>query len=57
MEFSGQENWSGLPFPSLGGFPDPGMESGSPTLQEDSLPSACNGDIGTYNVKYREKGK
>ena len=30
---------SGLPFPSLGYRPDPGIESGSPTLQADSLPS------------------
>ena len=26
MGFSRQENWSGLPFPSLGDFPDPGIE-------------------------------
>ena len=32
MGFSRQENWSGWPFPSPGGFPDPGMESGSPTF-------------------------
>ena len=30
---------SGLPFPSPGDLPDPGMELGSPTLQADSLPS------------------
>ena len=30
---------SGLPFPSPGDLPDPGIESGSPTLQADSLPS------------------
>ena len=28
MQFSGQEYWSGLPFPALGGFPDPGMGLG-----------------------------
>ena len=39
MEFSRQELWSGLPFPSLGDLPDPGMESGSPVLQAGSLPS------------------
>ena len=39
MEFSRQEYWSGLPFPSPGDFPDPGIESGSPALQADSLPS------------------
>ena len=39
MGFPRQEYWSGLPFPSPGGFPDPGIEPGSPALQEDSLPS------------------
>ena len=39
MGFSTQECWSGLPFPSLGDFPDPGIEPGSPTLQADALPS------------------
>ena len=37
MEFSRQEHWSGLPFPSPGDLPDPGIESGSPALQADSL--------------------
>ena len=32
MGFSRQEYWSGLPFPSLGDLPDPGIEPGSPTL-------------------------
>ena len=31
------EYWSGLPFPSPGDLPDPGMEPGSPALQTDSL--------------------
>ena len=35
MEFSRQEYWSGLPFPSPGDLPDPGMEPGSPTWQAD----------------------
>ena len=39
MGFSGQEYWSGLPFPSPGDLPDPGIESRSPTLQAASLPS------------------
>ena len=26
MEFSGQEYWSGLPFPTPGDLPDPGIE-------------------------------
>ena len=32
-----QEYWSGLPFPSLGDLPNPGIESGSPALQTDAL--------------------
>ena len=39
MEFSRQEYWSGLPFPSLGDLPDPGIEHVSSALQMDSLPS------------------
>ena len=39
MEFSRQEYWSGLPFPSLDDLPDPGIELGSPALQGDALPS------------------
>ena len=39
MEFSRQEYWSGLPFPSPGDLPNPGIEPGSPALQADALPS------------------
>ena len=39
MGFSRQEYWSGLPFPSPGDLPDPGIEPGSPALQADTLPS------------------
>ena len=38
MEFSRQEYWSGLPFPSPGDLPNPGIEAESPTLQADALP-------------------
>ena len=38
MGFSRQEYWSGLPFPSPGELPHPGIESSSPALQVDSLP-------------------
>ena len=38
-EFSRQEYWSGLPFPSPGDLPNPGIESRSPALQADTLPS------------------
>ena len=37
MGFSRQEYWSGLPFPSPGELPNPGIESMSPALQMDSL--------------------
>ena len=43
MEFSWQEYWSGLPFPSPGDLPDPGIEPESPALQVDSLPSELPG--------------
>ena len=39
MEFSRQEYWSGLPFPSPGDLPNPGIEPKSPALQADTLPS------------------
>ena len=39
MGFSRQEYLNGLPFPSPGDLPDPGIEPGSPALQADSLPS------------------
>ena len=39
MGNSRQEYWSGLPFPSPGDLPDPGIEPGSPTLQADALGS------------------
>ena len=38
MGFSSQEYWSGLPFPSPGHLPDPGIEPRSPALQADALP-------------------
>ena len=39
MEFSRQEYWSGLPFPSPGDLPNPGIEPRSPALQAEALPS------------------
>ena len=39
LEFSRQEYWSGFPFSSPGDFPNPGIKSGYPVLQADSLPS------------------
>ena len=37
MGFSSQEYWTGLPFPSPGDLPNPGIEPGSPALQADTL--------------------
>ena len=39
MEFSRQEYWSGLPSPSPGDLPNPGIKPGPPALQADNLPS------------------
>ena len=39
MGFSKQEYWSGVPFPTPGDLPDPGIEPRSPVLQADALPS------------------
>ena len=39
MGFSRQEDWSGLPFPSPGDLPNPGIKPGSPASQTDALPS------------------
>ena len=38
-EFSRQAYWSGLPFPSLGNLPKPGIRPGSPVWQGNYLPS------------------
>ena len=39
MGFSRQEYWSGLPFPSPGDLPNPGIEPRSPALQAEALTS------------------
>ena len=51
MEFSRQEYWSGLPFPSPGDLPDSGIEPGSPTLQADALPSEPPGKPLIYPIQ------
>ena len=38
MRFPRQEYWDGLPFPSPGDLPDPGIKPVSPALEVDSLP-------------------
>ena len=55
MEFSRQEYWSGLPFPSPWDLPHPGIEPGSPALRADSLPSELQGKphINIYPLPFR----
>ena len=55
MGFSRQEYWSGLPFPSPGDLPNPGIEPRSPTLQADALTSAPPGKR-TLSYKGGNKG-
>ena len=44
MGFCRQEYWSGLPFPSPGDLPNPGIEPGSPAWQADALSSEPPGN-------------
>ena len=52
MGFSRPEYWNGLPFPSPGDLPDPGIEPRSPTLQANTLTSESPG-----KSKKNSKGK
>ena len=52
MEFSRQEYWSGLPFPSPEKLPNPGIEPWSPAWQADSLPFELQGSL---NAPYYAK--
>ena len=54
MGFSRQEYWNGLPFPSPGSLPNPGIEPGSPELQTDTLLSEPQGSP-VYGVWKRKK--
>ena len=45
MGFSRKEYWSGLPFPSPGDRPKPGIQLTSPALQEDSQPLSHLGSL------------
>ena len=45
MGFSRQEYWSGLPFPSPGDLPNPGIDPGFPTLEADALTSEPPGNV------------
>ena len=59
MEFSRQEYWSGLPFPSPRDLPNPAIEPRSPALQADSLPTELQGTIIWYkhNIYMHLKSK
>ena len=52
MGFSRQEYWSGLPFPSPGGLPNPGIEPWSPAFQADSFPTELQGKCFSNLVKF-----
>ena len=49
MGFSRQEYWSGLPFPSPGDLPNPGIKPGSSALQTDALLSEPNWNV-AWNI-------
>ena len=48
MGFSKQEYWSGLPFPSPGDLPDPGIKHRTPAMQADSIPTELPGASQIY---------
>ena len=48
--FSRQEYWSGLPFPSPGDLPDPGIKPRSPTFQADALTSEPRASVYMYTI-------
>ena len=50
MDFSRQEYWGGLPCPSPGHLPNPGIQPGSPTLPADSLPSEPPGKLASFST-------
>ena len=55
MGFSRQEHWSGLPFPSPGDLPDPGIGPKSPALQADALPSEPPGKPIIWGTQKKEE--
>ena len=53
MGFCSQEYWSGLPFPSPGDLPDPGIKPGSPTLEANALTSEPPGKPAQSHRKHQ----
>ena len=47
MGFSRQEYWSGVPFPSPGDLPNPGIKPRSPAFQADAFTSELPGKPGS----------
>ena len=60
IAFSRQEYWSGLPFPSPGNLPNPGIKLASLALQVDSLPlchlGSSHKDVKMIIYKLENKG-
>ena len=60
MGFSRQEYWSGLPFPSPGDLPDPGIKLRPPALQADSLLTDLQGqplaDVSFIYIMDKQQG-
>ena len=54
-KFSGQEYWSGLPFPSSGDLPNTGVATGHSALKADYLSSDhCPSNLKTYSGKWKD---
>ena len=53
MGFPRKEYWSGLPFPSPGGLPDPGIGPWSCVLKADSLPLNNQGSPGSCSANLK----
>ena len=57
MGFSRQEYWSGLPLPSPGDLPDPGIEPWSPAFQADALTSELPGKPAATKYVYKKNNR
>ena len=55
MEFSRQEYWSGLPFPSLGDLPNPRIKSVSPVLANEFFTTKPLGSLTDYMQKAKKR--
>ena len=56
MGFPRQEYWSGLPFPSPGDLPDPGIEPTSPAMPGKFFTTEPPGKPGGYRFRLRTQG-